>query len=54
MLKQSIHVRVPKGQSKMDNPEKQAKQDTQDEDKQSKTTTQYALGTNIRKQTQIT
>ena len=34
---------IPKGQSKMDNPEK-------DEDKQIKNTTQYVLDTIIRKQ----
>jgi len=38
----------------MDNSEKLAKHDTQDEDKQSKNTTQYVLDTTIRKQTQIT
>ena len=38
----------------MDNPEKLATQDTQDEDKQDKNTTQYVLDTTIRKQTQIT
>ena len=38
----------------MDNPEKLATYDTQDEDKQSKNTTSYVLDTNIRKQTQIT
>ena len=36
----------------MDNPEKLATQGTQDEDKQSKDTTQYVLNTAIRKQTQ--
>ena len=36
----------------MDNSEKLAKHDTQDEDKQNKNTTQYVLDTNIRKQTQ--
>ena len=36
------------------NPEKLATQGTQDEEKQNKNTTQYALGTIIRKQTQIT
>ena len=38
----------------MDNSEKLAKLDTQDEDKQNKNTTQYVLDTTIRKQTQIT
>ena len=37
-----------------DNPEKQATLDTQDEEKQNKTTTQYALDTITRKQTQTT
>ena len=36
----------------MDNPENLATQGTQDEEKQSKHTTQYVLDTNIRKQTQ--
>ena len=40
---------MPKGKSKMDK-EKQATQGTQDEDKQNKNTTQYALDTTIRKQ----
>ena len=35
--------RIPKGQSKKDNPEKLATQSTQDEEKQSKNTTQYVL-----------
>ena len=38
----------------MDNPEKFARQGTQDEDKQSKNTTQYVLDTIVRKQTQKT
>ena len=38
----------------MDSPEKLVTQGTQDEEKQNKTTTQYALDTTIRKQTQIT
>ena len=38
--------RIPKGQSKKDNPQK--------EDYQSKDTTQYGLDTTMRKQTQIT
>ena len=46
--------RIPKGQSKMDNPEKLATYGTQDEDKQSKNTTQYVLDTDIHKQAQIT
>ena len=40
------------GQSKMDNPEKLARQGTQDEE--NKNTTQYMLDTAMRKQTQIT
>ena len=47
------HQRIPKGQSKMDNPEKPATHGTQDEEKQNKNTTQCALETTIRKQTQI-
>jgi len=42
--------RTPKGQSKMDNPEKLA---TQDEEKQNKNTTQYDMDTTMRKQTHI-
>jgi hypothetical protein len=42
--------RKPKGQTKMDNPEKSATQGTQDEDKQNKNTTQYVLDTTIGKQ----
>jgi len=38
----------------MDNPEKMATHVTQDEEKQSKNTTQYVLNTIIRKQTKIT
>jgi len=38
----------------MDNPEKLTTLGTQDEDKQSKNTTQYVLDTTIRKQTQQT
>ena len=41
-----------KVQSKMDNLEKLATQGTQDEEKQSKNTTQYALDTAMRKPTQ--
>ena len=43
-----------KWQSKLDNPEKLATYCTQDEEKQSKNTTQYVLDATIRKQTQIT
>ena len=46
--------RIPKGQSEMDNPEKLATQGTQDEEKQNKNTTQYALDGTIRKQTKMT
>ena len=46
--------RKPKGQSKMDNPEKSATQGTEDEDKQNKNTTQYVLDKTIRMQTQTT
>ena len=42
-----------KGKSKKDNPEKLETLDTQDEDKQTKNTTQYGLDTTIHKQTQI-
>jgi hypothetical protein len=38
----------------MDNPEKLTTLGTQDEEKQSKNTTQYVVDTIIRKQTQIT
>jgi hypothetical protein len=38
----------------MDNPEKLATQGTQDEEKQSKNTTQYVLDTILRKETQTT
>ena len=48
------HQRIPKGQSKMDNPGKLATLCTQDEEKQSKNTTQYVWDTTICKQTQIT
>ena len=41
-----------KVQSKMDNLEKLTTQGTQDEEKQSKNTTQYALDTAMRKPTQ--
>ena len=46
--------RIPKGQSKIDNPEKLATLGTQDEVKQNKNTTQYVLDTTMRKQTQTT
>jgi hypothetical protein len=38
----------------MENPEKLATQDTHEEEKENKNTTQYVLDTTIRKQTQIT
>jgi hypothetical protein len=38
----------------MDNPEKLATKGTQDEEKQSKNTTQYVLDATMHKQTQIT
>jgi len=38
----------------MDNPEELATEGTQDEEKQSKNTTQYVLDASIRKQTQMT
>ena len=41
------------GAIKMNNPEKLATYGTQDEEKQSKNTTQYVLGTTMRKQTRI-
>jgi hypothetical protein len=41
-------------QLKMVNPEKLGTYGTQDEEKQSKNTTQYVLDTTMRKQTQIT
>ena len=57
----SIHYlnkrqRIPKGQSKMDNPQKLATQCTQDEKTKTKTenTTQYVFDTNILNHTQIT
>ena len=46
--------RIPKGQSKMYNPQKLAAYGTQDEEKQNKNTTQYGLNTTIHKQTQRT
>ena len=47
-----VHKRskIPKGQSKRDNPEKLATQGTQDEEKQIKNTAQYVLDTTMRKQ----
>jgi hypothetical protein len=44
-------LRIPKGQSKMDNPEKVATWGTTHEEKQSKYTTQYVLDAAMRKQT---
>ena len=49
------HQRIPKGQSKIDNPKNLATQGTQNEEKQNKNnTTQYVLDTTIPEQTQIT
>ena len=42
--------RIPKGQSKKNNPEKLATQGKQDEEIQNKNTTQYVLDTTIHKQ----
>ena len=53
-MKINKRQKIPKGQSKMDNPEKLATQGAQDEEKQHKNTTQYVLDTTVRKQTQIT
>jgi hypothetical protein len=47
------HQRIPKGQSKINNPEKLPTNVTQDEEKQSKNTTKYALDITMRKQTRI-
>ena len=47
-------MRIPKGQSRMANPEKLGTQGTQDKDKQNKNTTHYVLDTTIWKQAQIT
>jgi hypothetical protein len=47
-------INKPKGQSKMNNPEKLATQGTQDRDNQNKNIAQYVLDTTMRKQTQIT
>ena len=48
-----INVRETEGAIKMDNPEKLERYDTQDEEKQNKTTRQYVLDIIIRKQTKI-
>ena len=55
-LKQVLNKRqrIPKGQSKMDNPEKLTTLGTQDEEKQSKKSQHNMLHTTIRKQAQIT
>ena len=47
-------LEIPKGQSKMDNPEKRPTSGIQDEEKQNKDSIQYVLNTTIRKQTQTT
>ena len=39
-MEENKHQRIPKRESKMDNPEKLATQGTQDEEKQNKNTTQ--------------
>ena len=46
--------RISQGQSQMDNPEKFARQGTQDEEKQNRNTTQYVSDATISKQAQIT
>ena len=46
--------RISQGQSQMNNPEKLARQGTQDEEKQNRNTTQYVSDTTISKQAQIT
>ena len=48
------HWGIPKGQSKMNNPEKLTTWGTQDKEKHSKNTTQYVLDTTLCKQRQIT
>ena len=53
-INENARQQIPKGQSKMDNPEKLATQGTKDEDKQNNSTIQYVLDTTICKQTQIT
>ena len=51
----TINVREYRmGNQKMDSSEKLATQGTQDEEKQNKNTTQYVLGTTMRKQAEIT
>ena len=52
MIKVNKRSRIPKGQPKMDNPEKRAKHGTQEEEKQN--ITQYVLDITIRTQTQKT
>ena len=54
LLKIIKRQRIPKGQSKMDNPEKRATYGAQDEDKQNKNTTQNELSSTICKHTHIT
>ena len=52
---QNINVReYQRGNQEKENPKKLAIQGTQDEEKQSKNTTQYAVDITIRKQVQIT
>ena len=49
----TLNKRYTEGAIKMDKTEKLATQGTQDEDKQSKNTTQYVFDTTICKQAQI-
>jgi len=52
MVRLQINVRKYRmGQSKKDNPEKQERSGTQDDEKHSKKTTQYVLDNTRRKQT---
>ena len=52
---QNINVReYRRGNQEKENPKKLAIQGTQDEEKQSKNTTQYVVDITMRKQTQIT
>ena len=47
------HQRIPKRQSKIDNPENLVIYGTQDEETENKNTAQYVLDTTLRKQTQL-
>ena len=53
-LRNFVGEGVKSAQSKMDNPEKLETWGTQDDEKQNKNATQYALDTTIPTQTQIT